>query len=260
MSLDEDKRAVRERVWSALIEAGISTPDAYGYIPDFVGSDRAAELLAATPPWRKARTVKANPDIAQLPVRASALTDGKVLYMAVPKLATIEPFYLIDPARSTLPPAQAASSKVALEASPRVGIEEMCPIDLVVCGTVAVNREGVRLGKGAGYSDIEVALLVEAGLVSDRTVIVTTVHSLQVLDEPLPRGAHDFRVDLIVTEKDVIACPPHRRPSGLIWSGMPAEKIAAIPLLKARAKNSISPGDTPKRLKENPVSGVGEIR
>lgn len=189
MSLDEDKQAVRERVWSALIEGEISTPDARGYIPDFVGSDKAAELLAATPPWRKARTVKANPDTAQLPVRARALADGKILYMAVPKLATIEPFYLIDPARSALPPAQAASSKVASDASPRVGIEEMRPIDLVVCGTVAVNREGVRLGKGAGYSDIEVGLLIEAGLVSDRTVIVTTVHSLQMVDEPLPEGS-----------------------------------------------------------------------
>ncbi|WP_329084625.1 MULTISPECIES: 5-formyltetrahydrofolate cyclo-ligase [unclassified Streptosporangium] len=240
MSLDEDKQAVRERVWSALIEGEISTPDARGYIPDFVGSDKAAELLAATPPWRKARTVKANPDTAQLPVRARALADGKILYMAVPKLATIEPFYLIDPARSALPPAQAASSKVASDASPRVGIEEMRPIDLVVCGTVAVNREGVRLGKGAGYSDIEVGLLIEAGLVSDRTVIVTTVHSLQMVDEPLPEGEHDFRVDLIVTEKDVIACPPHRRPDGLIWSSMPTEKIAAIPLLRGRAKNSLS--------------------
>ncbi|MER5644517.1 5-formyltetrahydrofolate cyclo-ligase [Streptosporangium sp. NPDC002524] len=240
MELDGSKQAVRERVWSALIEAGISTPDAHGYIPDFVGSDKAAESLALTSPWREARMVKANPDTAQLPVRASALTDGKVLYMAVPKLATIEPFYLIDPARSTLPPAQAASSEVASEVSPKVGIEEMRPIDLVVCGTVAVNREGVRLGKGAGYSDIEVALLVEAGLVSDRTVIVTTVHSLQVLDEPLPEADHDFRVDLIVTEKDVITCPSHRRPSGLIWSGMPAEKIAAIPLLKARGENGRS--------------------
>ncbi|WP_214318597.1 5-formyltetrahydrofolate cyclo-ligase [Nonomuraea sediminis] len=236
MGVDEQKHAVRQRVWSALIDAGVSTPDARGYIPNFIGSERAAELLASTAPWQQAATVKANPDTAQLPVRARALAAGKLLYMAVPKIATVQPFYLIDPAQSEIPPAQAATSRVAAASSPRVGTEEMRPIDLVVCGTVAVNRQGVRLGKGAGYSDIEVALLTEDGLVNDDTIFVTTVHSLQVVDEELPEAEHDFRVDLIVTERDIIVCPPSRRPSGLIWPSMPAEKIAAIPVLGMRAK------------------------
>ena len=41
-------------------------------------------------------------------------------------------------------------------------------MDLVVCGSVAVNRSGVRLGKGGGYADLELALLVEPGLVSNQ--------------------------------------------------------------------------------------------
>lgn len=239
MSLDDDKKAVRERIWSALIDANISDSDARGYIPDFVGSDKAAELLTTTEDWRRARNVKANPDIAQHPVRTRALAEGKILYMAVPKMATIEPFYLIDPARTALPPGQAASSRVAAQVSPRVGTEQIRPIDLVVCGSVAVNRDGVRLGKGAGYSDIEVALLIEDGLVTDDTVIVTTVHSLQVLEESLPEDVHDFRVDLIVTERDVIRCPRYHRPHGLIWAGISAEKIAAIPVLDARARDNL---------------------
>ena len=48
---------------------------------------------------------------------------------------------------------------------------------------MAVNRDGTRLGKGPGYSDLEVALLAEAGLIGPATVIVTTVHPLQVLDD-----------------------------------------------------------------------------
>ena len=51
---------------------------------------------------------------------------------------------------------------------------------------MAVNRDGVRLGKGAGYSDLEVALLQEAGLIDRDTTIVTTVHALQVVDIALP--------------------------------------------------------------------------
>ena len=60
-----------------------------------------------------------------------------------------------------------------------IGRSEMRFVDLVVCGSVAVNERGARLGKGAGYSDIEVGLLAEAGLIGERTTIATTVHELQ---------------------------------------------------------------------------------
>jgi 5-formyltetrahydrofolate cyclo-ligase len=114
-----------------------------------------------------------------------------------------------------------------------VGVNEMRPIDLIVCGSVAVNRQGVRLGKGAGYSDIEVALLQEAGLISPQTTIVTTVHLLQVVDHTLPETEHDFSVDLIVTPDEVIECQEPRRPRGLIGEDLTADMIAAIPVLTA---------------------------
>ena len=93
----------------------------------------------------------------------------------------------------------------------------------------------LRLGKGAGYSDIEVALLQEAGLIGPDTVITTTVHPLQVIGEALPETEHDFSVDLIVTPDEVIACEPQRRPTGLYWNNLTPAKIAAIPVLAARA-------------------------
>jgi 5-formyltetrahydrofolate cyclo-ligase len=39
-------------------------------------------------------------------------------------------------------------------------------------------------------------LLVEAGLIGTDTVLVTTVHPLQVLDEAPPETTHDLRLDL----------------------------------------------------------------
>jgi 5-formyltetrahydrofolate cyclo-ligase len=155
--------------------------------------------------------------------------------MAVPKLAEELPFYLLDPETLTVPPAEAASSKVAATVAHKVAVDEMQPVDLIICGSVAVNRQGVRLGKGAGYSDIEVALLQEAGLIGPETMIVTTVHSLQVVDEELPETEHDFSVDLIVTPDEVIECSPPRRPTGLVWEHLGEEKIAAIPVLAARS-------------------------
>jgi 5-formyltetrahydrofolate cyclo-ligase len=185
------------------------------------------------PAWQRARIVKAVPDRAQLPVRARALVAGKLVYMAVPKLAEAQPFYLLDPQDLPVPPEQAADRDVAARVAPMVGVDELRPVDLVITGSVAVNQSGARLGKGAGYSDIEVALLAEAGLLTERTTIVTTVHDLQVVDGEIPESAHDFRVDFIVTPKQVIACGPPKRPRGLCWETLSSERIAAIPALAA---------------------------
>lgn len=144
------------------------------------------------------------------------------------------PFYLLDPAHLNGSPAAAADKAGAEREGRRVGVDEMMSIDLVVCGSVAVNRLGARIGKGAGYSDLEVALLIEAGLVTDRTVIVAPVHQLQLIEEQIPEMAHDFRVDLIVTPAEVIRCPRSPRPSGLVWEQLSPEQVAAIPALAQR--------------------------
>jgi 5-formyltetrahydrofolate cyclo-ligase len=218
------KDAVRERVWTLLErERAARFPGARGRIPNFVGAERAAARLAELPEWREAHVIKANPDAPQLPVRRRALADGKVVYMAVPRLRDEKPFLRLG---------QDATIK-ARDARP-VALDEMEPLDLVVCGTVAVSRDGVRVGKGGGYSDLELGLLVESGLVGDGTTLVTTVHPLQVLDEELPETEHDFRVDLIVTLDETIAPPRHPRPPGILWEHLSDEKIGAVPVLRGR--------------------------
>lgn len=234
MDVDQAKQVIRELVWSLLERERAAPPGVHGRIPSFFGADQAADRLATLPVWRAARVIKAVPDTAQQPVRAHALREGKLVYMAVPKLADQLPFYVLDPANLPVPPEEAAAKDVAARVAPKVSVEQMQPVDLIVCGSVAVNRCGVRLGKGAGYSDIEVALLQEACLIGPDTTIVTTVHSLQVVDDELPEIEHDFSVDVIVTPDDVITCDIPRRPHGLIWTDLSPEKIAAIPVLAAR--------------------------
>ena len=217
------KQAVRERVWALLEAQHVARfPGARGRIPNFVGAERAAERLAETREWREALVLKCNPDAPQLPVRRRALADHKLVYMAVPRLCAEKPFLRLG---------RDATIK-ARDATP-VALDELEPVDLVVCGTVAVNRDGVRVGKGGGYSDLEFALLVEAGLVGDETTLATTVHPLQVLDEELPETEHDFRVDLVVTPDETLTTPSPRRPPGILWSHLTPEKIAAIPVLSA---------------------------
>ena len=233
--IDEAKQAIRRRIWDLLVQEGVVERGVHGYIPAFVGAATAADRLAGLPEWRAAQVVKAVPDRAQQPVRERALRDGKLLYVAVPRLAADLPFYALDPASLTAVPTEAASKEHAAHHARKVGVEDMRRVDMVICGSVAVNRRGTRLGKGAGYSDIEVALLQEAGLIGPSTVIVTTVHPLQVIDEVMPETEHDFSVDLIVTPDEVIECEPQRRPSGLYWNHLTRDKIAAIPVLAARA-------------------------
>jgi 5-formyltetrahydrofolate cyclo-ligase len=219
------KQDVREHVWALLERERVARfPGARGRIPNFAGAEAAAALLAEQPEWEGALVVKANPDAPQLPVRRRARNDGKLLYMAVPRLRETHPFVEVrgDP----------TMKRSLAEGRPR-SVGELEPVDLVVCGSVAVNPRGVRVGKGGGYSDLELALLSEAGLVGEATMIATTVHPLQVVDDELPETDHDFRVDLIVTPSDVIRPRRRRRPPGILWSHLDEEKIDAVPVLQA---------------------------
>ncbi|HWP34999.1 MAG TPA: 5-formyltetrahydrofolate cyclo-ligase [Thermodesulfobacteriota bacterium] len=239
-----EKGAIRERVWGALSDAGAARfPGARGRIPNFAGADEAARRLAALPVWQRARTLKVNPDAPQRPVRQLALEQGKTLFMAVPRLATERPFVALEPARlaaAGVSPAAASTIEGAMRYGRPVAPAEMPPIELVVCGSVAVARDGARVGKGGGYSDLEYALLRELSRLPPDTPVVTTVHPLQILDpadRPIPMTRHDIPVDWIVTPAEATETRTrYARPAGIYWDDLPAEKRAAIPLLAALSR------------------------
>src|SRR5260370_4144975 len=231
-SVGESKRSVREHVWARLELAAAVGPGGRGHVPDFAGAGVGGGGLAGVGRWDVGGVVKVVPDRAQYPVRVRALKAGKLLYMAVPRLAEARPFYCLDPRTLEAEPEDAADREIASRIAPTVSIEAMRPVELIGCGSDAVNRNGARLGKGAGYSDIEMALLAEAGLLNDQTTIATTIHELQLIDDELPEEEHDFHVDLIVTPERVIRCEPARRPTGLDWTSLTQEQIAAIPVLQ----------------------------
>jgi len=164
-----------------------------------------------------------------------ALREGKVVYMPVPKLRSLECFLELDPARLGKRAIQAASIGGAERLGRPVGIEALPPIDLIVCGAVAVNARGARVGKGGGFSDLEYALLVETGRVDPRTPITTTVHSVQILPEAIEMRPHDIAVDIVVTPDGVIALrPAFPRTRGLDSEGLAPEKIAEMQVIEQR--------------------------
>jgi len=232
------KAELRQQVWAAMRAARVARfPGAAGRIPNFTGAEAAAGRLRGTAAWQVARTVKANPDAAQWPVRQRALEDGKTVYMAVPRLAAPEPFFALDPAHLAEPPRKASSISGASRSARRVELAGLTPVDLVVMGSVAVAADGARLGKGGGFADLEYALASEAGLIGPDTVSVTTVHEFQVVPAgAIPLTGHDVLVDLIVTPERIIDCRPQHGPRAapaIDWADLTDEKIAAIPLLTA---------------------------
>src|SRR6058998_217083 len=76
-------------------------PGAQGRIPNFAGARIAADRLVNHPAWKRAKTIKANPDAPQTHARRLALEEGKTLVMAVPRLRASHPFRLLDPSKLT---------------------------------------------------------------------------------------------------------------------------------------------------------------
>lgn len=230
------KDELRHRIWNALETAGVARfPGARGRIPNFAGAETAAGRLLDYEPFAAARVLKCNPDTPQRPVRHTALEAGKVVYMAVPKLAEHHPFLELDPAQIPEGRRWEAASKAGAEKWGRpVSVADMRPVDLIVTGCVGAAPDGARLGKGGGYSDIEYGLLREAGLAGAATPMVSTVHPLQVMAPGLIEMVeHDISLDAYATPDELVVCSRgFERPATLEVSD---EKLEAIPALRNRA-------------------------
>ena len=233
------KTEVRKKVWTALARAGAGRFPfpLTGRIPNFEGAEQAAARLARHPVWRQARILKCNPDAPQRPVRLRALEDGKIVYMAVPRLRSQRCFLRLDPAEIDPRHLRRAAG---IAGSARYGVPvtagELPPIDLIVAGSVAVRPNGARAGKGGGYSDLEFGLATLLGKIQDATRIVTTVHDLQVVSDRWPVAPYDIPLDYIFTPSRTMKCKhPHPRPESIVWELLDPAMRRDIPALDALA-------------------------
>ncbi|MBT9316565.1 5-formyltetrahydrofolate cyclo-ligase [Leptothoe spongobia] len=238
------KDLLRQRVWSTLKHHNAVSRDPVGHIPDFIGADVAANCLAKTEIWQQAQVIKCNPDSPHTAVRLRALADGKILYMAVPRLSCEKCFVELKAAdleAKAVMLREAASMRGAMVHGRLVAFEEMQAIDLVVVGCVAVAANGGRMGKGAGFADLELAMLRECELISETTPIVTTVHDLQVVPaSELPMQDHDWGLDLVVTPtRCLVTDNIHSKPTGLDWDRIQPDQTTNIPILGAWTKQRI---------------------
>jgi len=203
------KEDVRMRIWRLMEAKGIATfpKPIFHRIPNFIGAEKAAQKLRELPEYKTAKVVFCTPDSPQRPVREIALKDDKTVVMATPRLE--EGFLLLDP--KTIPKNRIFEASTIHGAFKHGRLIEpsKVKIDLFVAGSVAVSLDGGRLGKGKGYSDQEYAILKSARGLSLKTVVVTTVHDVQVVEE-IPRDEWDVPVDVIVTPSKIMRT---RKPS-----------------------------------------------
>jgi 5-formyltetrahydrofolate cyclo-ligase len=229
------KDKVRQEIWKAMDREGVSRfPGAEGRIPNFAGAKLAAERLANHRLWKRAQVIKANPDSPQTHARRAALEDGKTLIVAVPRLRDVHPFRVLDPKRlSKKALREAATIKGAMRHGRVVALDELPEIDLVLCGSVAVNLSGARVGKGGGYSDLEYGILIDAGRIDEHTTVATTAHPIQIVREHLMMTAHDLPVDLVATPRAAIEVErQYDRPRGVLWDHLQPPQIREIPTLE----------------------------
>jgi 5-formyltetrahydrofolate cyclo-ligase len=85
---------------------------------------------------------------------------------------------------------------------PALGVDAITSVDVVLVPGMAVDRSGVRLGRGGGSYDRVLARVAGAG--APFTAIV--LYADEIVDE-LPHAAHDQRVDAAITPAGVIRFP-----------------------------------------------------
>jgi len=234
---DQNKDAVRGEVWDLLDTGGHAMGPTWSHIPNFIGADQAAWHLAQTEEWKRAKTVKCNPDPPQIPLRLRALYEGKMLYAPVPYLTREFPYLRIDPKKLIEKGVSfelAATSEGYMMHGERIGFEEVEPLDFCIVGSVAVSREGGRTGKGAGFADLETGIFRELGTIGPETPMATTIHSSQLVpDSKVFMMAHDSPLDFVATEKELIVTGnTSPRPKGVAWDFVQDDQFDTIPFLR----------------------------
>lgn len=234
------KLVIRQAVWKYFQEHDLANfpHSVYRRIPNFKGADEAAAKLAALDCFKDAKSVKVNLDKPQGDVRYLTLEQDKTLLVPTPGLRTglFNSMTNTSAGENTPENLKLLSQNDGMKKhSKSLQLEDEAKVDLIVVGSVAVSKTGQRIGKGEGFVDLEYGMMRQMKCVTDKTLIVTTVHDVQVFDT-LPDalfGPHDVPVDIIVTPTEVIrvATPPPK-PTGILWKLLQADKFLRVAILR----------------------------
>lgn len=232
------KQSFRQKVWHYIIKHKLVHFPArvYDCIPKFKGAADAAQRLSQLDEFKRATIIMINPDKTQEQVRLLALAANKEILLPVPKL--ISGMFLHVASSPDTPKEKLGEMpdiSDLIQVGKPFGVDSNIKVDLIVFGSVCVSRDGYRLGRGKGYADMDFALLMRMGAVTQDTVIATTVHDCQIVDELPPElfKEHDVPVDIIVTPTQTIYVNPRlAKPTAILWHMISEEKLSTMHILK----------------------------
>ncbi|KAG1369820.1 5-formyltetrahydrofolate cyclo-ligase-like protein [Cocos nucifera] len=249
------KWRIRKRNWDIMEAEDIARNPrpVHHRIPNFAGAAAAADsvimycILAPSGDcggrlevFQKAQCVKVNPDSPQKQVRFLTLTGGKKLLTPQPRLRTGFFSVLESQMLSSGSIMEACTSVGAAKYGRPISLDEKIKVDLIVIGSVAVDpRTGARLGKGEGFAELEYGILRYMGAIDDTTMVVTSVHDKQLVDDiPVEKLlVHDVAVDIICTPTQVIFTNSTiPKPQGIYWEKLSPEKLGQIRILRELKK------------------------
>ncbi|XP_012534203.1 methenyltetrahydrofolate synthase domain-containing protein [Monomorium pharaonis] len=232
------KSSFRRKVWDYMTKNElVNFPvNIYKRIPNFKGAAEAAQRLIELDEFKKTRIIKINPDKPQEPVRFLALEANKEIIVPIPRLRTGLFLHVTPVAGATKEQLKTLASMRGLEQVGKpLGLNSHIKVDLVVLGSVCVSQDGYRLGKGEGFADLEFAMMMRMGMITENTIVVTTVHDCQIVDHLPPQlfKEYDVPVDIIVTPTQTIYVKPRlKKPSGILWHMLSERRLKTMQVLQ----------------------------
>ncbi|XP_023244890.1 methenyltetrahydrofolate synthase domain-containing protein [Copidosoma floridanum] len=233
------KQSFREKMWVHMAKEKLtrSFRSLCSRIPFFNGYDEATKRLTELNEYKEAKLLMISPDKPQESVIIASLQQKKEVLIPRPRLLS-GLFYRVKSA-ADLPEEEAKDVVVRYDIkqvqTPINFHSKDLKVDMLVLGSVCVNKAGYRIGEGEGFVDLEYAILSKMKAVDENTIIVTTVHDCQILDD-LPNELfepHDVAVDVIITPTQTIVVNPKlKRPNDIIWSNISEKRLERIPILK----------------------------
>lgn len=160
----------------------------------------AVQLMQA-PEVRRAATVAAYVSTTREPGTGAVLEELRAAGKRV-ILPALLPDNDLDWVAYTGPEALVPAGRGLLEpVGPRLGPDAVASADVVLCPAVAVDRTGMRLGRGGGSYDRAL------GRVPVGTFVCALLYDEEVVDR-VPAGAHDRPVTAVVTPRGITRFRP----------------------------------------------------
>jgi len=196
--------------------------------PHFVGAEKASIRAAVLDEFIAAKVVLVSPGVAVL--SDTVLSQGKMLVSPTPGLReekVLQQLVKNDQAETIKTDGKRRQKFRRLE------LNEDAKIDVLVVGSMLVDKTGRRMGKKWEQVGLEFVL---GGLPSQNLIVITLVHDCQVVEE-LPGeffSPMDVPVDIIITPSRVIRVKDRLpKPRSILWDKVTEGMLEEIPVLKA---------------------------